>query len=171
MTAIGAGRVNGSASANAPRAFKGTPASAASTPESPDPVVIPFCLPDPRDATAQPQHDSAPQGVPAAFTRSAYGATRRVNPLAMLGSAGAMLAIVATLATLQMTGTTPAPARLSVVTIDTLDTTPPPPPPPAPAPQTQAKSALAPPSVPKPMITLPSPGPVRIALDAPPPPV
>lgn len=87
--------------------------------------------------------------------------------MAFLASAGMIAAAAAALTTLTMVAKHQGRERLTVVEMKTLDTTPPPPPP-----ETLTQPVATPPQVftPKPMITLPSPGPTQVALDLPPPP-
>jgi len=100
------------------------------------------------------------------FTRSVYQPSRRSGPVAVMASAGVMLAAMAALATLNVVAQHKAPHRLTVVAMKELDTTPPPPPPKS---LEKAVEAPAPAFIPKPMIELPSPGPTQVALDMPPP--
>lgn len=105
-----------------------------------------------------------------AYERGAYRASRASGPLALVASAGVMLAFLAVLATLGVVHKQEARKRLHVVTMRNLDTTPPPPPPPAAAPELDPDPAPAQAVVPKPMIALPAPGPAQVMVDAPPPP-
>ena len=101
-------------------------------------------------------------------TRSIYQPSRKSGPVAVLASAGIMLAVAAALATLGVAAQHHAQPRLTVVAMRELETTPPPPPPPA---RNLDKPVVAPPQafVPKSMITLPAPGPTQAAVDVPPP--
>jgi protein TonB len=101
-----------------------------------------------------------------AFERCVYQPSRRSGPVAFLASAGVILAAMAALATLNVVGQQQMPSRLTVVAMKELDVTPPPPPP-----KSLEKPVAVPPLafVPKPMIQLPSPGPIQVALDVPPP--
>jgi len=99
------------------------------------------------------------------FVRAVYQPSRKSGPVAMLASAGVMLAAMAALATLNVVAPHEAPSRLTVVAMKELDTTPPPPP----KSLEKAVEAPAPVFIPKPMIELPSSGPTQVALDIPPP--
>jgi protein TonB len=118
----------------------------------------------------QPVALRTPDGVPnghMVMERSVYQPSRRSGPVAFAASAGMILAGIAALATLNVVAQHKAPSRLTVVAMKELDTTPPPPPP-----KSLDKPVQQPPRafIPKPMIQLPSPGPVQVALDLPPPP-
>ncbi|MEW9855024.1 energy transducer TonB [Novosphingobium sp. M1R2S20] len=104
-------------------------------------------------------------GVP--YERGHYAPSRRSGPVAVIASAGVMLAALAALATINVIAKHEAPDRLTVVALKQLDVTPPPSPP-AKKLDTPVEQP-APVFVPKPRIELPSPGPRQVALDAPPP--
>lgn len=104
-----------------------------------------------------------------AYERGVYQPSRKARPMALLGSAGAILGIVAAMATLNIVAMHKERARLTTVDIRELDVTPPPPPPE----QTRLETPEAAQTqtvAPKPMIELPSQGPVQVMVDAPPPP-
>ncbi|HUD29240.1 MAG TPA: energy transducer TonB [Novosphingobium sp.] len=112
--------------------------------------------------------DSGGQGG-VAYERSVYQASKGARPMALLASAGAILGIVAAMATLNIVAMHKERARLTTVDIRELDVTPPPPPPE----QTKLdtpEAAQTQTVMPKPMIELPSQGPVQVVVDAPPPP-
>ncbi|WP_235522878.1 energy transducer TonB [Novosphingobium sp. Leaf2] len=104
--------------------------------------------------------------MPVNHQRAVYRPSAGSRPLALIGSAGAMLAMAAGLVTLNVAGTHEERSRLTVVNVHDLDVTPPPPPPKA-KPDTPHE-ALASPVAQKPMIALPSQGPTQIMVDAPP---
>ncbi len=109
-----------------------------------------------------------PVTEPVAYERAVYQPSRRAGPVAALASAAVLLATGAALATLSIVAQQKEQQRLTVVAMKQLDTTPPPPPPPAKSldkPVTPPEQAF----VPKPMITLPAPGPQNVAMDLPPP--
>lgn len=116
--------------------------------------------PLPVDATSEP--DAA-----IAYARSTYQPSRRSAPLAMAASAGLLLAAAAALTTLSMAARHERTERLTVVSVQELDTTPPPPPPA----ESLEKPVVQPPQAftPQPKIQLPAPGPTQVALDIPPP--
>jgi len=100
--------------------------------------------------------------------RSVYQASKGARPIALLASAGAILGIALAMATLNMVAAHEERAHLTTVDVRELDVTPPPPPEP-----TKLETPQAAPTrtvAPKPMIELPSPGPVQVMVDAPPPP-
>jgi len=103
-----------------------------------------------------------------AYERSVYQASNRARPVAFLASAGAILAIAAAMATLNMVATHKEHARLTTVDVRDLDVTPPPPP--EPTKLETPEAAMTQTVAPRPMIELPSPGPVQVMVDAPPPP-
>jgi protein TonB len=84
--------------------------------------------------------------------------------VAVLASAGVILAVMAALATLNVVAQHKAQSRLTVVAMKKLDTTLPPP-----SPKSLEKPVKQPPVafVPKPRIALPSAGPTQVALDLP----
>lgn len=109
-----------------------------------------------------------PVTEPVAYERAVYQPSRRAGPVAALASAAVLLATGAALATLSIVAQHKEQQRLTVVAMKQLDLTPPPPPPPAKSldkPVTPPEQAF----VPKPMITLPTPGPQKVAMDLPPP--
>ncbi|EJL29265.1 TonB family protein [Novosphingobium sp. AP12] len=102
------------------------------------------------------------------YERAVYQPSKNARPMALLASAGAILAIVAAMATLNIVAMHKERARLTTVDIRELDVTPPPPPE-----QTKLdtpEAAKTQTVAPKPMIELPSAGPVQVMVDAPPPP-
>lgn len=111
--------------------------------------------------------DSHEAGAPA-YERAVYQPSARSRPLALLGSAAAILAMLAGMATLNTTGPHKHKNHLTMVELRELDVTPPPPPP-----EQTRLDTPAPPSqtfAPKPMIEIPVPGPQQVMVDAPPPP-
>lgn len=133
---------------------------------APERVREPFV--DPAGAAPHALNDSGLSG-PVVHQRATYEPSKGARPLALLASAGAILAIVAAMATLNMVAAHKARAHLTTVEVRQLDVTPPPPPPE----QTKLdvpEAAKTQTVVPKPMIELPSPGPVQVMVDAPPPP-
>lgn len=111
---------------------------------------------------------SKPEPLPV-YERSVYQPSRRSGPVALIASAGTVLAILGGLMTLNMVSGHEERARLTVMSLRELDTRPKVTPPP----QKLEKAVETPPVafVPKPEIQLPSSGPVKVAIDAPPPPV
>ncbi|KMS54786.1 TonB family protein [Novosphingobium barchaimii LL02] len=103
-----------------------------------------------------------------AYERSVYQASSRARPVAFLASAGAILAIAAAMATLNMAATHKEHARLTTVDVRDLDVTPPPPP--EPTKLETPEAAITQTVAPRPMIELPAPGPVQVMVEAPPPP-
>jgi protein TonB len=88
--------------------------------------------------------------------------------VAGLASAGVILAVMAALARLNVVAQHKPAARLTVVAMKQLDTAPPPP---APRAALEKPRAMPPQAfVPEPMIQLPAPGPLQVALDVPSPP-
>lgn len=108
--------------------------------------------------------------APPAYERGGYRPSAGSRPFAFLASAGAILAIVAALGTLNMVSGNKHRQHLTVVQMRDLDVTPPPPPPEQTKLDTPA-AAVTRTVAPKPMIELPSQGPVQVMVDAPPPPV
>lgn len=123
---------------------------------------------DPFGAALQASNDAdaTPSVV---YQRSAYQPSNGARGVALLASAGAILGIVAAMATLNIVAAHKAQAHLTTVDIRQLDVTPPPPPPEQTKLETH-EAAQTQTVVPKPMVELPSPGPVQVAIDAPPPP-
>jgi protein TonB len=106
--------------------------------------------------------------APVPYERAVYQASKGARPVALLGSAGAILGIVLAMATLNMVAQHKARTRLTTVDVRELDVTPPPPPEPT---KLETPAAMTQTVAPKPMIELPSPGPQQVMVDAPPPPV
>jgi protein TonB len=88
--------------------------------------------------------------------------------MALLAAAGAILGIAAAMATLNMVAEHKARGHLTTVELRDLDVTPPPPPEPTKLETPQAAPVQT--VTPRPMIELPSQGPVQVMVDAPPPP-
>lgn len=104
---------------------------------------------------------------PVVHQRSEYRPGSGSRPVALLGSAGAILAIVAALGTLGMARAHKHRHHLTVVEVRDLDVTPPPPPP-EPTKLDTPHAAVAQTVAPRPMIELPSQGPAQVMVDAPP---
>lgn len=114
----------------------------------------------------RPRDSADTGGVP--YERGVYQPSKNARPMAFLGSAGAILGIVAAMATLNMVAMHKERARLTTVDIRDLDVTPPPPPEQTKLEMPEAAQTQT--VAPKPMIELPSQGPVQVMVDAPPPP-
>lgn len=102
------------------------------------------------------------------YERGLYQPSKGARPMALLGSAAAILAIVGAMATLNIVAMHKQQRHLTTVAIRDLDVTPPPPPE-----QTKLDTPEAVQTqtvAPKPMIELPAQGPVQVMVDAPPPP-
>ncbi|WP_404480375.1 energy transducer TonB [Novosphingobium sp. BL-52-GroH] len=113
----------------------------------------------PRDSAVLPS---------AVFERSTYQPSKGSRAVALLASTGAILGIVAAMATLNIVAAHKPQAHLTTVDIHELDITPPPPPPEPTKLDTPAAKIQT--VAPKPMIELPSQGPVQVMVDVPPPP-
>ena len=101
------------------------------------------------------------------IVRSAYQPSRRSGPLAFIASAGAVLAMVAAIATMGLASRQHERQRLTAITLRDLDTkTKASPPPKTLEPEIASPSPVV---IPKPAIELPSQGPKQMALEAPPP--
>ncbi|EIZ80950.1 hypothetical protein WSK_0342 [Novosphingobium sp. Rr 2-17] len=114
----------------------------------------------PKPGLAQPSE--------AAYERSVYRPSANARPLAIAAAASVIVAMVAALATLNISSEHHRRQHLTVIDVHDIDVTPPPPP----AEPTKLDTP-EPPSqtfVPKPMIELPAPGPQQAMVDAPPPP-
>jgi protein TonB len=141
--------------------WAGVPAAGAAAAPSGHPVdrdgaVAAWTLPEPVAATSP------------FYERGCYRASGGARPVALIASAGAILGIVAAMATLSVVAKHKERSRLTTIEVSELDVTPPPPPPEP----TRLETQLAAPSptvVPRPMIEVPSQGPVQVAVDAPPP--
>lgn len=106
--------------------------------------------------------------APVPYQRSIYQPSRRAGPAALIASAGTVLALVAGLMTINVVTQHRNEHRLTVMQVRELDTKQKAPP----APQKIEQVVEKPPVnfIPLPKIQVPSPGPVKIAIDAPPPP-
>lgn len=131
-------------------------------------LASPRYVPDAKPPFQRPQTRPVGKefGDQAPIARCVYQPSRRSGPVAFAVSAGVILAGLAALATLNVVAQHKAASRLTVVAMKELDTTPPPPPKSLEKPVEQPRQAF----IPKPLIQLPSPGPIQVALDLPPPP-
>lgn len=132
--------------------------------------TLPNYGPDPLVFTSKRGAQTGSPALPTAYERGSYQASAGARPIALLASAGAILAIVGAMATLNVVAAYKQQTRLTTVQIRELDVTPPPPPP-EPTKLETPEAARTQTVVPPPMIALPASGPSQVVVDTPPPPV